>query len=157
MADSPDRDSKRDALARRGVLHPDPKRITDDLFAGDPFFDRRDLVQVKYEMLRHVRVDGHTVSAAADAAGLSRPTFYHAKDGFEEAGLLGLLPAKKGPRRAHKLPDETLDLVEEWQRAEPDLDLAALAALLRKRLGLTVHPRSIERALARRRKKKGGP
>jgi len=156
MATPPDDDPKRDALARRGVLHPHPERISDDLFSSDPFFDRCDLVQVKYEMLRRVRVDGRTVRDAADAAGLSRPTFYSARAAFEKEGLLGLLPAKKGPRRAHKLSDEVLVLVEELQRDAPDLDLAALASLLQERLDLTVHPRSIERALARRRKKKGG-
>lgn len=156
MANPPDDDSKRHALDQRGVLHPHPERVSDDLFAGDPFFDRRDLVQVKYEMLRSARVDGHTVSAAADAAGLSRPTFYSARAAFEGHGLVGLLPARKGPRRAHKLSEDVLDLIEQWRTADPDLDMAALAARLRERLDLSVHPRSIERALNRRRAKKGG-
>jgi hypothetical protein len=34
----------------------------------------RDLVQVKYEMLRRVRVDGHSVSQSATGFGLSRPS-----------------------------------------------------------------------------------
>lgn len=153
MATPPDDSTKRDALAQRGVLHPCVERVSDDLFSSDPFFDPRDLVQVKYEMLRHVRVDGHTASAAAEAAGLSRPTFYSARAAFEANGIVGLLPARKGPRRAHKLSDEVLDLVETWQRE--DLDLTAIAERLREERDLTVHPRSIERALARRQKRWG--
>lgn len=150
-----DDDPKLLALQRRGVLHPHPERVRDELFSGDTFFDRRDLVQVKYEMLRRVRVDGLSVREAAGAAGLSRPTFYAARDALEREGLLGLLPAKKGPRRAHKLTDEVLDLVERWQEEDPSLDMADLAALLRERRELQVHPRSIDRALARRRSKRG--
>lgn len=153
----PDDDTKRRDLHRHGVLHPHPEQVSHELFATDPFFDRRDLVQVKYEMLRRVRVDGRSVSGAADAAGLSRPTFYSARAAFEDEGLRGLLPAKKGPRRAHKLTDDVLALLEEWHTAEPDLDMAALAERLQRQRELSVHPRSIQRALARRRKKKGAP
>lgn len=155
MTSPPDDDPKRLALLRRGVLHPHPERVEDELFSGDPFFDRRDLVQVKYEMLRRVRVDGRTVREAAGGAGLSRPTFYSAKEAFDREGLLGLFPTKKGPRRAHKLSEEVLDLVDRWRLEDPSLDMTDLAALLEERLDLDVHPRSVARALARRRAKKG--
>ena len=151
----PDDDPKSRALYRHGVLHPHPERVSNPLFDSHPFFDPRDLVQVKYEMLRRVHVDGRSVSEAAVAAGLSRPTFYSVRAAFEDEGLPGLLPAKKGPRRAHKLTDDILALLEEWRRAEPDLDGAAMAERLRQQRDLAVHPRSIQRALDRRRKKKG--
>jgi transposase len=150
-------DSKQKALARRGVLHPHPDRVSHPLFGQDSFFDPRDLLQVKYEMLRDVRIDGRSVTEAAEAAGLSRPTFYTARNAFDRDGLHGLLPTKKGPRRAHKLSEEVLDLVEDLLALGPDLDGGALAAALQERRGLIVHPRSIDRALARRRRKKGGP
>ncbi|MCP4922396.1 MAG: helix-turn-helix domain containing protein [Proteobacteria bacterium] len=156
MPNTPDDDAKGRALRQRGLLHPHPDRVQDELFDRDPFFDPRDLVQVKYEMLRHVRVDGMTVRDAADAAGLSRPTFYGARSAFDQEGLLGLFPKKKGPRRAHKLSEEVLDRVEAWRREDPSIGVAVLAARLREQLGLLVHPKSIARALARR-AKKGGP
>ena len=56
MTDPTD-DAKRNQLARRGALHPHPERVTDPLFQHGPFFDARDAVQVKYEMLRAVRVE----------------------------------------------------------------------------------------------------
>jgi transposase len=155
MSPPPHDDPKHQALARRGVLHPHPELVSDGLFEEGSFFDRRDLMQVKYEMLRSVRVDGRSVREAASAAGLSRPTFYSSKAAFEREGLLGLLPEKKGPKRAHKLTDEILELVEAWRRAEPDLDASSIAARLQERLFLTVHARSVDRALARRRRKRG--
>ena len=121
--------------------------------AGDPFFDPEDLVQVKYEMLRRVREDGRKVSETSAAFGFSRPSFYAAQAAFLTAGLPGLVPQRPGPRRAHKLSGPVLELLDEALAAEPALSSAALSGLLWERLALRVHPRSIERALARRAKK----
>ena len=137
---------KRAALARSATLHPHPERVTDDLFRDNPFFDAHDALQVKYEMLRRVRVDGHPVRQAVTAAGYSRPVFYQARDAFDTDGLAGLLPEKKGPRRAHKLTDEVLAFVEAELAEHPDRTPAELAARLAERFGLVVHPKSILRA-----------
>src|SRR6266568_3538325 len=88
---------KLDALRQTGTLHPHPKRVTDSLFQSQPFFDVRDLMQVKYEMLRKVEADGAPVSTAATTFGLSRPSFYQAQAAFEQGGLAGLAPQKRGP------------------------------------------------------------
>lgn len=146
-------DAKRNQLARRGALHPHLERVTDPLFQDDPFFDARDAVQVKYEMLRAVRVDGRPASQAALHFGFSRPTFYQARAAFELGGMPGLLPAKKGPRRAHKLSETVMSFVREQLEAEPSLGMAALAERVRERFGLAAHPRSVRRALARHAKK----
>ncbi len=146
-------DPKRKALARTGTLHPNPDLVSDELFRSNPFFDPHDGLQVKYEMLRRVRVDGHTASDAAASCGLSRPTYYQARDGFEREGLAGLLPQKKGPKRAHKLTAEVLDFVEAQLAAEPGLTPVELAERIRDEYGVEVHPKSIPRALSRSKKK----
>jgi transposase len=148
---------KRAALRRHHALNPHPQAVRDPAFTqGGPFFDPEDLVQVKYEMLRRVREEGERVTQASAAFGLSRPSFYAAQAAFREAGLPGLVPQRPGPRRAHKLSGPVLDLLEQALAAEPALTSAALAGLLAERLALRVHPRSVERALARR-AKKGAP
>ena len=152
MPGSPTDDSKREALRKRASLNSRPDQVTDELFAGGGFFDARDNVQVKYEMLRRVRVDGRQISATAEAFGLSRPTFYEAQAAFERAGVVGLLPEKRGPRGAHKLSTEVMAKVAELLEIEPLLGAVELAARLQQDLGLVVHPRSIERALARQKK-----
>ncbi len=113
------------------------------------FFDPRDLVQVKYEMLREVRAAGATVTEATDAFGFSRPTYYQAERAFQDEGLPGLIPKKRGPKAAHKLTDEVVDYVEKIVEEDPSLKGPALTKRITKRFRLTVHPRSIERALAR--------
>lgn len=145
-------DPKIEALRQQGCLHPHPEKVTDELFAANTFFDPRDLLQVKYEMLRRVREGDYTISLAAARFGLSRPSFYQAQAAYEAGGLPALLPQKPGPRRAHKLSEDIVDALREMQNQAPDINAAALAGQLRERFGISVHPRSIERALARRKK-----
>lgn len=149
--------AKRQELRRHHALNPRPEAVRDPCFLSDnPFFDPGDLVQVKYEMLRRVREEGQRVSETSAAFGFSRPSFYQAQAAFQESGLPGLVPERPGPKRAHKLSEPVLGLLEEALAQEPSLTSAALCQLLKERLGLSVHPRSIERALARR-PKKGAP
>ena len=103
-------------------------------------------------MLRRVRVDEHSISEVAAAFGVSRPTFYQALRAFEGEGVVGLLPQRPGPRRAHKLDDKVMGFLEKRLDQDDGLTAADLASLVKKQLGLSVHPRSIERALARRKK-----
>ena len=146
-------DEKLATLRQLHTLHPHPEEVRDPLFtSGSPFFDPRDLVQVKYELLRRVRVDGYAVSEATALFALSRPTFYAAKSAWEQAGVSGLLPAPTGPRHAHKLTDE---IVRELQPLSKTLSSAQLAEWLKEQHHLSVHPRSIERALKRVAKKGG--
>ncbi len=150
----PKSDPKTDALHEQGCLHPHPEKVTDEAFAGSAFFDPRDLVQVKYEMLRRVRADGQAVSRTAADFGLSRPSYYQAQAAFEAGGLPALLPKKPGPRRAHKLTEEVLAALREALAQRPELRSADLVGLARERFGISVHRRSIERALARPEKKR---
>ena len=145
-------DSKREALAKAGTLNSLPERVSDGLFQANPFFDARDTVQVKYELLRRVRVDGQSVSGAASSFGVSRPTYYEAKEAFERAGFVGLLPAKKGPRRSHKLSAEVLAFARALLAEARALKPKALAEAIRQRFDVTVHPKSVARALLHEKK-----
>lgn len=142
--------SKHQSLQEEGTLNPRPQRVQDPLFRDSEFFDPRDLVQVKYEMLRRVRVDDQSVVAAARAYGFSRVAFYQILAAFEQEGLPGLVPKRRGPKHAHKLTAPVLEFIDQQRAADPQLRAAELAVLVRKRWALSIHPRSIERALAKR-------
>src|SRR5262249_43034904 len=142
-----------DALRRQSCLNPHPEAVTDPLFGGSDFFDARDLVQVKYEMLRRVRVEGQPITDSASAFGFSRPSFYQAQSAFDLGGLRALLPKKPGPRRSHKLSTDVVEFLEQLLSDDPSLRPAELGERVLERFGRKVHPRSIERALARRKKK----
>lgn len=147
-------DPKLDALRQSGTLNPRPAGVTDEAFRAHAFFDARDLVQVRYEMLRRVRVEQRSVTGAAEAFGVSRPTFYQAQAAFEEAGLGGLVPRKRGRRHAHKLTPAVMAYVQAARAGKPPPSTATLVQEIAERFGVTVHPRSLERALAREEKKR---
>ena len=143
-------DPKEAALRAARCLNPRPEAVADEVFtAGLEFFDARDLVQVKYEMVRRVRAEGQPVSRAAAAFGFSRPSYYQAAASVDAAGLAGLVPARPGPRRAHKLTGEVVDFARQAREADPSLSSSGLADAIEQRFGIRVHPRSVERALAR--------
>lgn len=153
MAKTPKPDPKEDTLREHATLNPQADEVEDPLFRDDPFFDRRDLLQVKYEMLRRVRVDGETVSEAARAFGFSRPSYYEARSAFEEGGLPGLLPKKRGPHGGHKLTEEIVEFLRGERRRDESISSTTLAEILQERYGVEVHPRSIDRVLSARKKK----
>src|SRR5258708_16014369 len=138
------------ALREARCLNPHPEQVTDQAFCSEEFFDARDMVQVKYEMVRAVTVDGVSVTDAAAAFGYSRPAYYQAAAALAESGLEGLVPAKPGPRGGHKLTEQILTWAEEQMAADPRLKAAWLVEPIAEQFGVRVHPRSIERALARR-------
>lgn len=150
MARSVPEDPKVTALREARALNPRPDAVTDEAFAAGGFLDARDLVQVKYEMVRRVHLEGQPVSAAAAAFGFSRPSWYSAAEALDADGLPGLLTQRPGPRRAHKLTGEIVDFLEQAMQEDPSLRATGLAAVVADRFGITVHPRSVERALARR-------
>ena len=87
-----------EALREARTLNPHPDAVRDEEFGSSGFFDARDLVQVKYEMVRRVQAEGMPVTSAARAFGFSRPSYYQAAAALARAGLPGLVPAKPGPR-----------------------------------------------------------
>ena len=148
-----DERKKEDALRANGTFNTRAEGILDTLFGKGDFFDRRDLVQVKYEMLRRVREDGMSVAQASAAFGFSRVAFYEIQRVWHCEGMGGLLPRPRGPKHAHKLTEEVMDFVRAAQAEDATVHAPGLAALVLERFGVEVHPRSIERALGRQLKK----
>lgn len=143
---------KRRLLKQQGALNARSQRVTDALFVDSDFFDADDVVQVKYEMLRRVHQDGQPVSRAAAAFGFSRPSYYEVEAAYEKGGLPGILPKQRGPRGGHKLTADILDFVRRAQAGDTTLRAAALVPMVEKEFGVRVHPRTIERALVKKKR-----
>lgn len=141
-------DAKAAALMRDGTLNPSAERVSDPKFREGDFFDPRDAVQVKYEMLRRVSADNVSITDATAEYGVSRPTYYEAKANFDESGVAGLVPRKRGPRGPHKLQGSILAFVEERHVPGAPIRARELADLVREKFSVDVHPRTIERALS---------
>ena len=147
-------DPKLEALRADGALNRRAAQVTDPVFGAHEFFDARDVVQVKYEMLRRVEIDAQPIAPTAAAFRLSRPSFYQAQRAFHQRGLTGLLPKKRGPHGGHKLTTEIVAFLQQARTRDASVRPADLAQQVADRFGLRVHPRSIERALERQEKKR---
>ena len=145
-------DQKALALKRTGTLNPRPDSVSDGLFKENPFFDRKDLLQVRYEMLRRHSVEGVSIVDVATRFGVSRPTVYQAQAAFQQAGLSGLLPKHRGPKEGHKLSTQIIEQVRSLRTADPGLTTIACIQTVQEEFGITVHRRSLERALAAKKK-----
>jgi transposase len=143
---------KQERLRQLGMLNQNPQRVQAAWFQESEFFDPCDMIQTKYEMLRHAQVEGATKAEAAALFGLSRPTFYQAEAAFAREGLAGLKPKARGPRTAHKLTSEVMDFIENRLAKDGSIHARALSQEIKDSLGLSIHPRSIERAIARKKK-----
>lgn len=136
------------ALEQAGLLHPAPEAVTAAAFVEHPeFFAAFDKVQVKYEMLRAHLLEGDSVKAAAAAHGYSRASFYLVARAFEELGMVGLLDERPGRRGPVKLSPEVLAFLEARRRERPGASGAELARELEQALGVSLHRRTVERAL----------
>jgi transposase len=145
---------KRKQLAASGTLHPTPEKVQDPLFQSYAFFDSDDALQVKYEMLRRVARDGRSVTQAAKDFGFSRRHFYALQQQFAAQGFQGLVPKKRGPRGAHKLTADIVDFIDKAWEEIPCPKAAEIARRVHNHFGLSVHPRSIEKTLTRKKKER---
>lgn len=137
-------ESRRQALAESGLVHPHPDAVTAALFVGgSPFFLALDKLQVKYEMLRAHVLEGVSVTDAAAAHGYSRGGFYVVSAAFAERGMAGLLDDKRGRRGPLRVTDE---IVEFLRGAPREQSGASLVGEVRERFGVTLHRRTVERA-----------
>ena len=80
-------DPKVEALRAARSLNPRPEAVSDEAFSSSEFLDPRDLVQVKYEMVRKVRQRQASIASAAAAFGFSRQSYYDAAKALHAGGL----------------------------------------------------------------------
>jgi transposase len=146
-------DRKTQELKRTGTFNTHADTIADPLFRQNPFFDPKDLLQVRYEMLRRHSAEGVSIRDAATAFGVSRPTFYQAQTAFDQGGLAGFLPKHRGPKGGHKLSAQVLDYVAGLKTAEPEITTVRCVHAIEEHFGIAIHRRSLERALAQAKKK----
>jgi transposase len=146
---------KRRALQHEGTFHPGRTRVRVPLFWEHPkFFDARDELQVKYEMLRAHFVDGRTVTDVCAAFGYSRQTFYLLRQRFAQRGIAGLRDGRPGRVGPVKCTPDVVEFLRAQRAADPTLSIPGLVERLARERGVHLHRRTVERLLGRRPRKK---
>ncbi len=144
---------KSEHLRKSGTLNPHPEAVSDPLFEGSPFFDPRDLLQVRYEMIR-AHKKGTTLEEAAARYGMSVPTCVRAKRAFREGGLHALIPGRRGPRGPRKITPEILEFAESYRATHGDVSIRKLAALISEHFSVRIHFSGLHRALSKKNSRK---
>ncbi|MGL5384910.1 MAG: helix-turn-helix domain-containing protein [Serratia sp. (in: enterobacteria)] len=139
--------SKTELLQKEGTFNPASGNVKDQKFRTSDFFDPHDIVQVRYEMLRRVSIDGLSVTEAASEYGISRPTYYLARENFAIKGIAGLVPDRPGPHGPHKLDSRLMEFLQAQLIPGEPVRARALVTLVQTEFGIEIHPRTIERAL----------
>lgn len=149
------RPDKRRGLEQEGTLHPDRARVRAALFWEHPaFFDARDELQVKYELLRAHFVDQQPVATVCAAFGYSRQTFYVLRDRFARRGIGGLRDGRPGPVGPRKCTPEVVAFLRAHRADDPSLPITTLMARLARERGMHLHRRTVERLVGPRTRKK---
>jgi transposase len=137
--------AKYEELRENGTFNHHADVVTAEVFSGHQFFDAHDLIQVKYEMLRAAEKDEGDVSSISAAFGFSRVSFYQIKKAFDENGIVGLIPRKRGPKGSRKLNSDDVEFARSLVGANTK---AQILKRLREERGVEVSKRTLERQLS---------
>ena len=114
----------------------------------------------RYEMWRERVVTGRPMDQIAKRYGCSERQAYTWGHRFEDEGLQGLLNRKSGPKRPHKVDDETEKLIVSIRTETPEgRSITEIPAIMMERYGREVSQATVARVIKKRGlpQKKRGP
>ena len=139
--------TKEENLKKNWCFNSNHENVTADIFNDVPFFDKKDLVQVKYEMVRAASREEGSITEIAGAYSFSRKSYYQISEAFKAGGLCALLPKKTGPKKASKLNAEALAFIDVFLAGNKNAKAREISGALEAETGISVHPRTIYRHL----------
>jgi transposase len=137
--------ARHDELRRNGSFNHRAGTVSAEIFNQSYFFDAHDLIQVKYEMLRAVEREQRDVTSVSEAFGFSRVSFYQIKKEFDENGIAGLLPKKRGPKGSRKLNADDIEYAKSLEGTHTKVQMLKR---LKEERGIEVSKRTLERQLS---------
>ena len=137
--------ARHDELRRNGSFNYRADTVSAEIFNQSYFFDAHDLIQVKYEMLRAVEKEQRDVTSVSETFGFSRISFYQIKREFDENGIAGLLPKKRGPKGSRKLCAGDIEYAKSLEGTHTK---AQILKRLKEERGVEVSKRTLERQLS---------
>ena len=145
--------ANKEALETFGIYNDRGSTVQAGDFENSDFFDRNDLVQVKYEMLRAVQKDGMAVKQAAKIYGFSRQTYYEIKENFQKDGMMGLIPKKPGPKGGYKMTSEVKEFLNGYLEENKSSTIGEMCRALKEQMGVVISEKTISRFLVARKEK----
>ena len=137
--------SKKDEMRKNGSFNRRANEVSEGIFKRYQFFDASDIIQVKYEMLRAVEYGDGDVSSTSKSFGFSRVSYYQIKKEFDENGIAGLMPKKRGPKGSRKVNQDDIEFAKTLVYTHTK---AQIVALLKEERGVEISKRTLERQLS---------
>ena len=141
---------KEEILKKNGTYNRRHGSVRKPGFLEGGFYDSRDIVQVKYEMLRDAEDSGKAIGTVAGEFGFSRTAYYNIKESFEKNGMSSLVPEKPGPKQPRKLTMALCAFIDEYAATHPKVSAAEIAAAILSEKGEIISKRTIERYAAKK-------
>ena len=123
--------------------------IESDLYAS------RDLLQVRYELVRSIEEGDIALDEVPDKYGVSSVTAKRYVRSFKEGGMIALVPEQKGPKGPSSLDDEALRFIDSYIAEHPKASGRKVHEALESERHLGISKRTVERYLSSK-KAKGG-
>jgi transposase len=142
--------TKEDTLRKTGCFNNNYENVSAGIFKSSPFFDKKDIVQVKYEMIRAVSKEEGSITEIADVYGFSRKSYYQINEAYETGGLYALIPKKTGPKKPHKLTPEVTEFIDSYLADHKNAKALEISMQLEIEKGIKIHPRTIYRYLEKK-------
>jgi transposase len=138
---------KDDVLKENGCFNANHEKVSAAVFNSIPFFDKKDIVQVKYEMVRAASNNEGSITDIADAFGFSRKSYYQISGAFNSGGLYALVHRKTGPKTAHKLNADVQGFINTYLGENRGASANEISAAIEAEMRVRIHPRTIYRFL----------
>ncbi len=134
-----------DLLKRARCLNHEPERVQDPYFIQQTdFFDPKDIVQVKYELLRRCEVEKKEVASTCHDFGFSRTTYYKVQRAFYNGGLPQLMGKPRGRQKPIKLTETVLGFLIAEKARNNKLTAKEMAKRLKERYQVELTERMIQ-------------
>ena len=144
-------DPKEAALAEARCLNPHPEQVTDPGFLASDFFEPATRCRSSTRWCARSGPAAPRSPRRPRRSATPGPPTTRQQPRWNTPGWTGwYLP---GPHGGHKLTGQILAWAEEQLAADPGLRPAQLPDRIEQAFGVRVHPRSVERALARHRER----
>ncbi len=132
-------------LRRAHCIHPAPEKVLDERFQEEGgFFDPKDIVQVKYELLRSSIVEGSDVASTCVRFGFSRTTYYKIHVAFLDGGLPYLMGRPRGRPQPIKLNELVLGYLIAEKAKNPTLSASEMVTHVIDRYEVEISVRMIQ-------------
>ena len=132
-------------LQQARCLHLTPEKVHDERFQEEGgFFDPKDIVQVKYELVRSCEVEGSDVASACMRFGFSRTTYYKVYEAFIQGGIPSLMGRPRGRPQPIKLNEIVLGYLIAEKAKNPKLSASEMVTNVMNRYNVQISVRMIQ-------------